>query len=607
MPSGEGPVGPVGLEVGLLDQVLGVGPVARHAERRRVQARHELHGDVGEGRLISHGSTLPTRRYGLRRDAPPPRRSGIDLMDGAFYGREPHDAYAWMRAHAPVYYDEANDLWAAASYAAVKAASVDTESFSNAQGIRPKYPPLPMMIDFDAPEHVRRRRLVSEGFTPKRVRAMEDTAPRGLRRHPRPGVREGQLRLRGRHRGAAAHRGHRRHARRRAGRPGRAARVVRRHAQVAGLARPRRHGGRHAGLRRVHRATSTRSWPTARRAAAPTTSSACCATPRSTATRSTTTRSSTRPCSSSSAATRRRATSSAAAWRSCWPTPTSWPRLAADPDGPAARRGRGDAALGVAHQEHGPHRHPRRRAGRRAPSGGPGAPPPLPVGQPRRGGLRRARTPSTSRAAPTRTWPSASAPTSAWATSWPAWSSRSCSSACWPACPTCTWPSSAATLPRRQANFISGFEEMPVEFTPSAPLGAGPLMAGRGAGRHRRPRPSWSPAAAAASGWARPSAWPPTARTSPSAGAPSRSWPTPRRGSAPAATGGATARHVVADVTVEEQVRRGGGRHHRGDRPHRRPLRLRRRVDRTSAPSSRPTWTRCGPRSTSTSWARSSA
>jgi cholest-4-en-3-one 26-monooxygenase len=31
-----------------------------------------------------------------------------------------------------------------------------------------------MMIDFDAPEHVRRRRLVSEGFTPKRVRAMEE-------------------------------------------------------------------------------------------------------------------------------------------------------------------------------------------------------------------------------------------------------------------------------------------------------------------------------------------------------------------------------------------------------------------------------------------------
>jgi len=99
---------------------------------------------------------------------------GIDLMSGVFFGREPHEAFAWMRANAPVYYDEPNDLWGVASYAAVKAASLDTESFSNAGGIRPKFPPIPMMIDFDAPEHVRRRRLVSEGFTPKRVRAMED-------------------------------------------------------------------------------------------------------------------------------------------------------------------------------------------------------------------------------------------------------------------------------------------------------------------------------------------------------------------------------------------------------------------------------------------------
>jgi len=103
-----------------------------------------------------------------------PAHLGIDLMSGEFFGSEPHDAYAWMRANAPVYYDEANDLWGAASYAAVKQASVDTDSFSNAGGIRPKSPPLPMMIDFDAPEHVRRRRLVSEGFTPRRVRAMED-------------------------------------------------------------------------------------------------------------------------------------------------------------------------------------------------------------------------------------------------------------------------------------------------------------------------------------------------------------------------------------------------------------------------------------------------
>jgi cytochrome P450 family 142 subfamily A polypeptide 1 len=103
-----------------------------------------------------------------------PENLGIDLLSGAFYGREPLDAYAWMRAFAPVYYDERNDLWGVASYSGVKAASVDTESFSSAGGIRPQNGPLPMMIDFDAPEHVRRRRLVSEGFTPRRVRAMED-------------------------------------------------------------------------------------------------------------------------------------------------------------------------------------------------------------------------------------------------------------------------------------------------------------------------------------------------------------------------------------------------------------------------------------------------
>ena len=102
-----------------------------------------------------------------------PEELGINLLDGAFYGREPHDAYAWMRANAPVYYDAPNDPWAVASYNAVKAVSVDPETYSSAQGIRPKLPQLPMMIDFDAPEHVRRRRLVSEGFTPKRVREME--------------------------------------------------------------------------------------------------------------------------------------------------------------------------------------------------------------------------------------------------------------------------------------------------------------------------------------------------------------------------------------------------------------------------------------------------
>ena len=104
----------------------------------------------------------------------PPPGLRIDLMSGEFFGSEPFGAYAWMREHAPAYHDEGNDLWALTRYADVKAAGTDPAVFSNAGGIRPKFPPLPMMIDFDAPEHSRRRKLVSAGFTPRRVKALED-------------------------------------------------------------------------------------------------------------------------------------------------------------------------------------------------------------------------------------------------------------------------------------------------------------------------------------------------------------------------------------------------------------------------------------------------
>jgi cytochrome P450 family 142 subfamily A polypeptide 1 len=98
----------------------------------------------------------------------------IDLMAGDFYGSEPFEAYAWLRRHAPFFRDPVHDLWAVSRYADVKAVSSDPETFSNAGGVRPKFPPIPMMIDFDAPEHVRRRRLVQAGFTPRQVRAMEE-------------------------------------------------------------------------------------------------------------------------------------------------------------------------------------------------------------------------------------------------------------------------------------------------------------------------------------------------------------------------------------------------------------------------------------------------
>jgi cytochrome P450 family 142 subfamily A polypeptide 1 len=101
-----------------------------------------------------------------------PTRDDIDLLEGAFYvdAREP---YAWMREHAPVYFDEHTGLWGIATYAGVLAAEKDAKTFSNAGGSRPDSGPVPMMIDMDDPEHWKRRKLVNKGFTPRRVRDSE--------------------------------------------------------------------------------------------------------------------------------------------------------------------------------------------------------------------------------------------------------------------------------------------------------------------------------------------------------------------------------------------------------------------------------------------------
>jgi cytochrome P450 family 142 subfamily A polypeptide 1 len=104
----------------------------------------------------------------------PPAELSIGLADGTFYGGDPFPAFAWMRQHAPAYFDEASGVWGITRYADVREISKDPDTFSNAGGIRPDGFPLPMMIETDAPEHVRRRRLVSEGFTPRRIKESEE-------------------------------------------------------------------------------------------------------------------------------------------------------------------------------------------------------------------------------------------------------------------------------------------------------------------------------------------------------------------------------------------------------------------------------------------------
>jgi cytochrome P450 family 142 subfamily A polypeptide 1 len=98
----------------------------------------------------------------------------IAIADGAFWGRNPHDELAWLRANDPVHWDEAAGVWGISRYDDVKAVSTQPDVFSNAGGIRPDTGPIAMMIDMDDPEHLRRRQLVNKGFTPRRVRDQED-------------------------------------------------------------------------------------------------------------------------------------------------------------------------------------------------------------------------------------------------------------------------------------------------------------------------------------------------------------------------------------------------------------------------------------------------
>jgi cytochrome P450 family 142 subfamily A polypeptide 1 len=93
----------------------------------------------------------------------------VDLLSGGFYAQA-RPAYAWMRAHEPVFRDEANGLWAFASHELVQSAGRDPATFANAGGSRPDTGPLPWMIDLDGPAHRTRRRLVSGAFTPAQVR-----------------------------------------------------------------------------------------------------------------------------------------------------------------------------------------------------------------------------------------------------------------------------------------------------------------------------------------------------------------------------------------------------------------------------------------------------
>lgn len=105
------------------------------------------------------------------REAAHPTRPEINLLSPDFYVA-PDSLYAWMRDHAPVYWDNISGLWGIARYDDLMHVSKNWKTFSSAQGSRPESS-VPSMINFDPPEHNRRRGIISAGFTPRRVQDHE--------------------------------------------------------------------------------------------------------------------------------------------------------------------------------------------------------------------------------------------------------------------------------------------------------------------------------------------------------------------------------------------------------------------------------------------------
>jgi cytochrome P450 family 142 subfamily A polypeptide 1 len=101
----------------------------------------------------------------------------IDLLDGDFYVDDPYSTFAWMREHAPAYWDPINELWGISRYDDIveieKRKDVFISSDKSKGGYRPNIPADRSLIGLDDPLHTKRRNLVARRFTPRAVSGWE--------------------------------------------------------------------------------------------------------------------------------------------------------------------------------------------------------------------------------------------------------------------------------------------------------------------------------------------------------------------------------------------------------------------------------------------------
>ena len=83
---------------------------------------------------------------------------------------DPWDTYAALRELDHLHRDEANDLYVTARHEDIFHISRDPELYCSKFGVRPLIAGDMSIITLDGEEHIRQRRLINQGFTPRRVR-----------------------------------------------------------------------------------------------------------------------------------------------------------------------------------------------------------------------------------------------------------------------------------------------------------------------------------------------------------------------------------------------------------------------------------------------------
>ncbi|MFC9977147.1 cytochrome P450 [Spirillospora sp. NPDC127200] len=106
---------------------------------------------------------------------------------------DPYPVYARLREEAPLYRNEELGFWALSRHADVAAAFRDHATFSSSNGVSlepsawgPHAHRTMSFLALDPPRHTRMRALVSKGFTPRRVKDLQDGVLELTRRYLDP-------------------------------------------------------------------------------------------------------------------------------------------------------------------------------------------------------------------------------------------------------------------------------------------------------------------------------------------------------------------------------------------------------------------------------------